>query len=164
MSSVSQTKCVHCDIFLSLDFLWRRYELLKSLDFFCFSLPPAPIKAYVYPAFFVCLRFHLWFSYFVAVNSCRVAKWAPLFAAPEVLLDMQIFLLPLTSLQVWKDSRLWWEVMMWKAVLEEVARARGVRDSCHAVTNASLCEWTLRDEEWVGVGEEDGVVCALGLG
>lgn len=39
---------------------------------------------------------------------------------------------------------------MWKAVLEEVARARGGRDSCHAVTNASLCEWTLRDEEWWG--------------
>lgn len=53
---------------------------------------------------------------------------------------------------------------MWKPLLEEVARARGGRDSCHAVTNASLCEWTLRDEEWVGVGEEDGVVCALGLG
>lgn len=27
----------------------------------------------------------------------------------------------------------------------------GGRDSCHTITNASLCEWTLRDEGW-GVG------------
>lgn len=44
--------------------------------------------------------------------------------------------------QVWRDSRLWWEVMMWKAVLEEGVRAGGGCDSCHTVTNASLCERT----------------------
>lgn len=41
---------------------------------------------------------------------------------------------------------------MWKAVLEEGVRAGGGRDSCHTVTNASLCERTLRDEGW-GVGD-----------
>lgn len=29
---------------------------------------------------------------------------------------------------------------------------RGGRDSCHTITNTSLCEWTLRDEGWVGGG------------
>lgn len=39
---------------------------------------------------------------------------------------------------------------MWKSVLEEGMRARGGRDSCHTVTNASLCERTLGDEGLMG--------------
>jgi len=55
----------------------------------------------------------------------------------------------LAGLKVWRVGRVWWEVMMWKAVLEEVLRVRGERDSCHAAIHASHC-WM--DIQRPGVG------------
>ncbi len=111
-----------------------------------------PLRVMLIPFFFFVYSKQsalIWRLHFTARNHWQLINWLTLIAAPDSFFICRDFSF---YWQVWGDSRLWWEVMMWKAVLEEGGEdERGPWQLSHS--NKRLPLWTDTQRRGVGWGE-----------